>query len=87
MVQEKVVDKCNAADEDYFTLKVDGTKDVVGTENISIVLRFVQAGKVVEHLLNIYNTVALHANAITDVIIIDAGKCSIRSSKDYQSML
>jgi hypothetical protein len=69
MVQENIAQCCNAADVKHFTLKVDGTRDQTGQENISIVVRFVKEGEVREHLLSISSTIALHAEALTDVIL------------------
>ena len=56
MVQENIAEKCIAADVEYYTLKMDGTTDAIGIENISIVVRFVKLGHVKEHLLKIATT-------------------------------
>jgi hypothetical protein len=69
IVQESIVKKCKSADVQYFTLKVDGTKDRTGTENVSIAIRFVSAGQPQEHLICISRTIALNAEAFTDVIL------------------
>ena len=69
IVQEDIVEKIKTADVPYFTLKVDGTKDPTGTENISIVLRAVKHGKPLEHLLSISTTVALDADSLTTVVV------------------
>jgi hypothetical protein len=69
MVQEQVVEKIKAADVPFFTIKVDGTKDYTGKENISIVLRAVKEGRAFEHLVSIESTVELHADALSTVIL------------------
>jgi hypothetical protein len=69
MVREKIVKEYQLADLELFTLKVDGTRDSTGVENISIVIRFVSSGKPIEHLLSISKTVALNAEALTNVIL------------------
>lgn len=69
MVQKKIVDKVIAADVPYFSIKVDGTKDTTGTENISIVVRSVSEGKPFEHLLSIATSVKVNAEALATVII------------------
>ena len=69
IVQENIIDNIKTADVPYFTLKVDGTKDPTGTENISIVVRAVKQGKPLEHLLSLPTTVALDADSLATVVL------------------
>ena len=69
LVKEQVVKNVNTADVPFFTLKVDGTRDQTGKENLSIVIRYVAEGAPNEHLLAIETTSELGAKALTDVIL------------------
>lgn len=53
-----------------YTLKVDGTCDPTGCENISIVLRFVnESYEVTEHLLCIATAQKGDAQTLTDTVL------------------
>lgn len=69
MVQETIVQQVRASDVPFFTLKVDGTKDPTGTENISIVVRYVMAGTPIERVVTLATTVDLDAEALATTVL------------------
>ena len=69
LVKEKIVSDVNNADVPYYTVKVDGTKDPTGKENVSIVIRFVLDGTLMEHLLSIQTTIDVDAESLARVVL------------------
>ena len=69
LVKEQVVRNLKSSDIPFFTLKVDGTRDQTGRENLSIVVRSVKEGTPNEHLLAIETTSDLGTKALTEVIL------------------
>jgi len=69
MVQGTIVRQVRASDVPFFTLKVDGTKDPTGTENISIVVRYVMAGTPIERVVTLATTVDLDAEALATTVL------------------
>ena len=66
-----------------YTIKVDGTKDPTGVENISTIIRFFNEHflKVAEHLLVLSSTDWGDAKAITGVILAELIEAGLTSSK------
>ena len=67
----------------WHTIKVDGTKDLTGVENISIIIRFFNEHslKVAERLLVLSSTNSGDAKPITDVVLAELTKAGLTSSK------
>ena len=67
----------------WFTIKIDGTKDPTGKENISIIIRFLNEHslKVAERLLVLSSTDSGDAKSITAVILAVPTKAGPTSSK------
>ncbi|KAI7810397.1 putative zinc finger protein 862-like [Triplophysa rosa] len=68
----------------YYTLKVYGTRDPTGCENISIVIRFVKENEsceVAERLLTIATTEMGDAQTLTDTILAELNKAGLNPSK------
>ena len=68
----------------WYTVKVDGTKDPNGVENISIIIRFFNelSLKVAERLLVLSSTDSGDAKSFTDVILTELAKAEPTSFKD-----
>lgn len=67
----------------WFTIKVDGTRDSTGCENISIVIRFISEDscKVTERLLTMATAEAGDAGTLTDTILQELQKAGLSSAK------
>ena len=67
----------------WFTIKVDGTRDPTGCENISIVVRFIseETNKVTERLLTMAATQVGDAATLTDTILQELAKVGLSSDK------
>jgi len=66
----------------WFTLKVDGTRDPTGVENISIVLRFCEDTKVVtERLIALETSSSCDAQALTKVLCSDLDAAGLATAK------
>ena len=65
----------------WYTIKVDGTKDPTGVENISIIICFFNQHslKVAERLLVLSSTDSVDAKSITDVILAELTKVGLSS--------
>ena len=76
LISESVVSELG---DNWFTLMCDGTRDVNGLENISIVLRYVDVTATIrERLLCIVDTTELDAEGLTNVIMLHLEKHNIR---------
>ena len=69
VVKKKILKNLQSADTQYFTVKVDGTRDATNIENISIILRYVKEGNVHEDLIDMEATKNLHATAISNTVL------------------
>ncbi|KAL0968294.1 hypothetical protein UPYG_G00264930 [Umbra pygmaea] len=79
VVTEAIVEEVG---DSYYTLKVDGTRDPTGCENISIVLRFVnETYEVTERLLCIATAQKGDAQTLTDTVLTELNKVGLDSSK------
>uniref|UniRef100_A0A8C9YYB0 TTF-type domain-containing protein n=1 Tax=Sander lucioperca TaxID=283035 RepID=A0A8C9YYB0_SANLU len=79
MVTEQIVKEVG---ESFYTIKVDGTRDSTGTENISIVVRFVNdLYEPTERLLTISTTDKGDAATLTDTIIEELTKAGLSPQK------
>uniref|UniRef100_A0A8C1RPS8 DUF4371 domain-containing protein n=1 Tax=Cyprinus carpio TaxID=7962 RepID=A0A8C1RPS8_CYPCA len=79
VVTEAIVEEVG---ESYYTLKVDGTRDPTGCENISIVIRFVnESYEVTERLLCIATAQKGDAQTLTDTVLTELNKVCLDSSK------
>lgn len=70
--------------DSYYTLKVDGTCDPTGCENISIVIRFVnesESCEVAERLLTVATAEMGDARTLTDTILAELNKAGLNPSK------
>ncbi|KAI2645227.1 Zinc finger MYM-type protein 1 [Labeo rohita] len=70
--------------DSYYTLKVDGTRDPTGCENISIVIRFVnesESYEVAERLLTVATAEMGDARTLTDTILAELNKAGLNPSK------
>lgn len=68
--------------ESWYTIKVDGTKDPTGCENVSIVIRFVsETNEATERLLTIATADKGDAQTLTDTIIAELRKAGLNTSK------
>ena len=68
--------------DSYYTLKVDGTCDPTGCENISIVLRFVnESYEITERLLCISTAQKGDAQTLTDTVLSELNKVGLDCSK------
>lgn len=67
----------------WFTIKVDGTRDPTGCENISIVIRFISEGskEVTERLLTMATAEAGDAATLTDTILQELATAGLSSEK------
>ncbi|KAI4817001.1 hypothetical protein KUCAC02_009296 [Chaenocephalus aceratus] len=70
----------NEIGEAWYTLKVDGTKDPTGCENISIVLRYVDKSNTVkERLVSMATSKTCDAKSLTELVLSklrDIGLCT-----------
>lgn len=66
-----------------FTIKVDGTRDPTGCENVSIVVRFVseETKEVTERLVAMTMMKVVDAAALTDTILEELAKVDLNSEK------
>lgn len=79
MVTEAIVEEVG---DSYYTLKVDGTHNPTGCENISIVIRFVnESCEVTERLLTIATTDKGDAQTLTDTILVELNGAGLDTSK------
>ncbi|KAJ0066809.1 hypothetical protein NL108_002860, partial [Boleophthalmus pectinirostris] len=79
VVTEAIVEEVG---ESYYTLKVDGTRDPTGRENISIVLRFVnEYYGITERLLCIATAQKGDAQTLTDTVLSELNKVGLDCSK------
>ncbi len=68
--------------DSWYTIKVDGTRDPTGIENISIIVRFVKDNcKVTERLLSMTTTEKGDAQTLTNTIITELEKNGLSTSK------
>ncbi|KAL7400042.1 hypothetical protein ABVT39_005680 [Epinephelus coioides] len=68
--------------ESWFTLKVDGTKDPTGSENVSIVVREVDKDyKVQERLLSMQTTDKCDAQSLTNVVLNELSNAGLDTNK------
>ncbi len=68
--------------DSWYTIKVDGTRDPTGLENISIIVRFVKDNcKVTERLLSMTTTEKGDAQTLTNTIITELEKNGLSTSK------
>lgn len=75
VVTEAIVEEVG---DSYYTLKVDGTRDPTGCENILIVLRFVnESYKITEHLLCIATAQKGDAQTLTDTVRSELNKIGL----------
>ena len=66
----------------WYTIKVDGTKDPIGAEIISIIIRFNEHSlKGAERFLVLSSTDLSDAKSITDVILAELAKARLTLSK------
>ncbi|KAG9282357.1 zinc finger MYM-type protein 1-like [Astyanax mexicanus] len=79
VVTEAIVEEVG---ESWYTIKVDGTRDPTGCENISVVLRFVsELYEATERLLTVATVSAGDAKTLTDTIITELTKAGLSTSK------
>lgn len=74
-----IVDRINASE--YFTLFVDGTKDKVGVECISIAARYIVNGKPVESVIALERCDDLTAHGVATIVIETLEKCGVNTEK------
>ena len=68
--------------ESWYTLKVDGTKDPTGCENVSIVLRFLNMdNEVRERLLVMATTEHCDALSLTNMVLSELNKAGVSTDK------
>ncbi len=68
--------------DSWYTIKVDGTRDPTGIENISIIVRFVKDNcEVTERLLSMTTTEKGDAQTLTNTIITELEKNGLSTSK------
>lgn len=68
--------------DSWFTIKVDGTKDPTGCENISLVIRFVDSEcRVHERLLAMLTTDKGDARSLTDLVLSELQKVGLDTGK------
>ncbi|KAM3877134.1 uncharacterized protein ACN63O_013827 [Diretmus argenteus] len=68
--------------DSWYTIKVDGTRDPTGQENISVVVRYVDENYgVSERLLVMYTSEKGDAETLTDVIIYELKKAGLSPNK------
>uniref|UniRef100_A0A8C1TJI1 TTF-type domain-containing protein n=1 Tax=Cyprinus carpio TaxID=7962 RepID=A0A8C1TJI1_CYPCA len=68
--------------DSWYTIKVDGTRDPTGMENISIIVRFVKDNyQVTERLLSMTTTEKGDAQTLTNTIITELEKNGLSTSK------
>lgn len=77
-VQQQVVDDINNSDVSFYTLLEDGTTDKNYRENISICIRYIKNGEVVESLLTIQTISALDAKSFTQLTLKILRDCGIK---------
>lgn len=79
VVTEAIVEEIR---DSFYTLKVDGTCDPTGCENISIVIRFVnETYDVTERLLIISTADKGDAQTLTDTVVAELNKVGLDTSK------
>nr|XP_014352815.1 PREDICTED: zinc finger MYM-type protein 6-like [Latimeria chalumnae] len=79
MVKDEIVREIG---DSWYTVKVDGTRDPTGCENISIVIRFLAENyDVKERLLTIATTDAFDALSLTNTVIAEITKAGLSTSK------
>ncbi|KAJ4930085.1 hypothetical protein JOQ06_019098 [Pogonophryne albipinna] len=79
VVTEHIVEEIG---DSFYTVKMDGTRDPTGCENISIVLRFVDENYVIkERLLTIATAVAGVAKTLTQTLIDEIRKAALSTDK------
>lgn len=69
IVRQKIVDDVISADTEFYTILVDGTKDRVNKEIISMVVRYVKNGKPIESLLTFETTAKFDAETNAELIL------------------
>uniref|UniRef100_A0A3B1J476 DUF4371 domain-containing protein n=1 Tax=Astyanax mexicanus TaxID=7994 RepID=A0A3B1J476_ASTMX len=68
--------------ESWFTIKVDGTKDPTGCENVSIILRYVdQSYTIRERLLSMVSTKHCDALSLTNVVLEELSNSGLCTDK------
>ncbi|XP_065320170.1 uncharacterized protein LOC135927868 [Gordionus sp. m RMFG-2023] len=80
MVLEHISDKYNKSEMPFFCLKADETKDALGCENLSIIIRYIFSGEIQENLIGIINLECLSAESITDCILKQLNDLNINSA-------
>ena len=79
MVLEDIVSEVNAAP--CFTIKCDETRDSVGIENMSIVVRYVNGGRVKEEFIGLTALAQFDAQYMCDIILNRLAEIGLDSSK------
>ena len=68
--------------ESWFTLKVDGTKALTGSENVSIVVRYIDKDyKMQERLLSVQTTDKCDAQSLTNVVLEELSNAGLDANK------
>ncbi|KAJ6639284.1 Zinc finger protein [Pseudolycoriella hygida] len=81
LIEEDVVKDINSADVDFFTILVDGTKDRIHFEVVSVAVRYVLNGKALESLLGFLTTKELDADSMTELILSKISNAGLDSHK------
>ena len=70
--------------DEFYSIKVDGTRDPNGRENISIVLRFIDAhtSEIRERLLTIATAEEGDAKTLTQTVISELTKAGLSTEKN-----
>ena len=80
LVTEHIVEEVG---DEFYSIKVDGTRDPTGRENISIVLRFIDAhtSEIRERLLTIATAEEGDAKTLTQTVISELTKAGLSTDK------